>query len=355
MSDSPDSRDWPATGGGEALSVVIVIHDSADALERSLPPLLEQLRAGDELILCDNDSGDGGADLARRLAPRATIIAAGVNVGFAAGCNLGAERAGNELIVLLNPDVVVAAGWRDAIELPFRERRGWSAWQGLVTAEGGARLNSRGGTVHFSGIAWADGAGSARSAGPDCPTEVAFASGACLAIHRAVWRELDGFSDPYFLYHEDADLGLRLWLAGHRVGIEPRAVCDHDYDFDKGARKWRYLERNRWATILRTYPAKLLLLLAPALFATELALLVVAAFGGWLPQKLRANAEGLRRLPRLLRERRTIQAAAEIDARTFADHCLKPDLDSAYLGRASDSRLLKALLRTYWRATLSLL
>ena len=68
-------------------------------------------------------------------------------------------------------------------------------------------------------------------------------------------RRLGGFSAPYFLYHEDTDLGLRLHLAGLGVGIEPRAVCDHEYEFDKGSSKWRYLERNSWATIVRTYPA----------------------------------------------------------------------------------------------------
>ena len=57
---------------------------------------------------------------------------------------------------------------------------------------------------------------------------------------------------------------------------------------------------------------------APGLLATELALLVVAAAGGWLPQKLRANVEILRALPRLRRERRLIQAAARIDAAAFA-------------------------------------
>ena len=97
--------------------------------------------------------------------------------------------------------------------------------------------------------------------------------------------------DPFFLYHEDVDLSLRVRLAGGTLGVEPRARVDHDYEFDKGAAKWRYLERNRWATLIRTYPAALLALLAPGLLATELALVVVAAAGGWLPQKLRAWAE----------------------------------------------------------------
>lgn len=338
-----------------ALSAVIVTHDSAEALRSTLPPLLAELRADDELIVCDNASNDGTVSVLREFAPHAQIAEPGDNLGFAAGCNLAAARARNPLLLLLNPDVVVAPGFRDAIELPLVEGRDWSAWQGLVTDGGGARINSLGGVVHYTGIAWAGGAGSDRSAAPSLPGEVAFASGACLAIRREAWEALEGFSDDYFLYHEDADLGLRLWLAGHRVGIEPRAVCDHDYEFEKGAHKWRYLERNRWATVIRTYPGRLSAVLAPGLFATELALLVVAATGGWLPEKLKASGETLRALPRLRRERRTIQAAARIDAAEFARRCLTPDLGSAYLGAAGRSRGLRALLRAYWRLAARLL
>ena len=147
----------------------------------------------------------------------------------------------------------------------------------------------------------------------------------------------------------------RVRLAGHATGIEPRALCDHDYEFDKGAAKWRYLERNRWATVIRDYPGRLLAAVMPALLVTELALLLVAALGGWLPQKLGAWVDTARALPRLLRERREIQATRAVDVATFAGAALTADLDSEYLGRAGDSRLLGMLLRAYWRAATRLL
>jgi GT2 family glycosyltransferase len=339
------SRDDPSIP--PTLSVVIVTHDSAPSLRRSLPAIVAELRGGDELIVCDNGSADATADVVAELAPAATLLADAANPGFGAACNRGASRAAGDLLLFLNPDNVVASGFRDAIELPVTEGRGWDAWQGLVTDEEGARINSHGGVVHFTGIAWAGGAGAPRSAAPAAPREVAFPSGACLAIRRDAWTELGGFSEPYFLYQEDTDLGLRLHLAGRAVGVEPRAVSDHDYDFDKGPAKWRHLERNRWATIVRTYPARLLALLIPGLLATELVLLVVAAAGGWLPQKLRANVEILRALPRLRRERTLIQATARFDAAGFAA-ALTADLDSDFLGAASRSRYLRALLRGYW-------
>ena len=153
------------------------------------------------------------------------------------------------------------------------------------------------------------------------------------------------------MYCEDVDVSLRARLAGGRIGVEPGARVDHAYDFAKGAAKWRHLERNRWAVLVRDYPGALLALLAPALLATELALVVIAAAGGWLPAKLLAYGDTVRSLRRLLRERRTVQATRTVSAAEFA-RWLTPDLDSAYLGRAAALAPLRRVLRAYWRVVL---
>src|SRR5690606_6019201 len=108
--------------------------------------------------------------------------------------------------------------------------------------------------------------------GTSCRRAVGFASGACLALPRRAWEALGGFSPDFFMYHEDVDLSLRMRLIGGRVGVDPAARVHHDYAFAKGPAKWRALERNRWATIVRCYPGPLLAAVAPALLALELAL-----------------------------------------------------------------------------------
>lgn len=324
-------------------------------MRRSLPALAGQLAEGDELIVVDNGSSDATTALVSELVPRARLIEAGANLGFAAGCNLGAEAASGDLLVLLNPDAVPAPGFRDAIVRPAAEGRGWAAWMGLVTAEGGRVVNTEGGVVHFTGLAWAGGAGRRLDSGPAPQArEVGFASGACLAIPLGTWREAGGFPESFFLYEEDVDLSLRLRLAGGRLGIEPEAVVDHDYEFAKGPAKWRYLERNRWAMVLRTYPAPLLVLAAPALLLTELALIPASMAGGWGRQKLRAVTEGLAALPRVLRERRAIQARRTITSAEFAAG-LTPELSSPYLGAVTRVTPLRWALRAYWSLVRALL
>ena len=336
------------------LSVIVVTHNSREALVRTLPPLLDQTGPEDELVIVDNASSDGTPEVVVAMAPEAKLIRSNVNEGFAAACNLGAEAAGGDLLLLLNPDAQPAEGFCQSIRTPLREGRGWAAWMGLVTAEGGSVINTSGGVVHFTGLGWAGQAGEPLAHAPAAPREVAFVSGACLAIRRETWSRHGGFDSGFFLYHEDVDLSLRLRLVGERLGLEPSARVDHDYEFAKGELKWRLLERNRWATLVRTYPGTLLALLAPALAATEVALVPISVAGGWGRQKLLATLDTVRALPRLARERRAIQATRLISAGEFAAY-LTADLSSSYLGRPAGSALIRWVLRLYLRIVLALL
>jgi GT2 family glycosyltransferase len=335
------------------LSVLIISWNSRDELSRTLPAVNAELADGDELIVVDNDSADGSAELVRALAPNAHLLASGHNAGFAGACNEGAKLASGELLVILNPDAAPLPGWGTAIRLPWLEERGWVAWQALVADHGGERINSAGNPVHFTGIVWAGGHGRPISEAPPVG-EVTYLSGACLAIPRAIWEAADGFPEQFFLYHEDVDLCMRLRLAGGVLGIEPTAVVDHEYEFGAREHKWLWLERNRWAFLIRIYPTWLLVLIAPALIATELALIPVSIAAGWGRQKLEAILEILSWIPRLLRERREVQATRSVSTAEFAGW-LTPDLDSPFIPPFARSRPARLALRGYWRLVLWLL
>jgi GT2 family glycosyltransferase len=330
-----------------SLSVVVVAWNSRKELDRTIPALLPELRDGDELIVVDNASDDDTAAAVLTQAPEARIVTMGRNVGFAAGCNAGAEAARGDLLVVLNPDAAPLPGFGAAIRRPWIEGRGWAAWQALVAEEGATRINSWGNPVHFTGIVWAGGHGRPIAEAP-AAGEVISLSGACLAIPVETWRQVGGLPERFFLYHEDVDISLRLRLRGDTLGIEPTAVVAHDYEFGGRDQKWRWLERNRLAFLIRIYPAPLLLLLAPAFLATELALLLVSSSAGWGRQKLRADWEVLRWLPRLLLERRRIQRTRAVSSAEFASW-LSVDLDSPFIPAAARSLPVRLPLHAYWR------
>ncbi len=333
--------------GAPSLSVLVVTFNERALVERCLPPLVAQLREGDELIVADNASTDGTVAAVERVAPAATVIRMPANEGYMPACNAAAARASGDILITLDADVIPAPDFCDAIRRPADERRGWAGWMGLVTMSGGRLVNTSGGVSHFTGLSWTGQLEEPVEVAPGEPREVAFASGACLAMARDAWLRTPGFPPEYFLYFDDVDWSFRARLGGGIIGIEPRARVDHLYDFRKRHVKWRLLERNRWATVIRTYPRELLALTLPALLAAEVGMPLVAARGGWLGEKLAADLDVVRWLPRLLAERREIQRHRAISAAEFADH-LTADLGSPLFGRVGRSRALRTLMRAYW-------
>ncbi len=315
----------------------------------SLPALLDALglqrSPGDRVVVVDNASDDGSAAYAlSRNDVVDEVVENTRNDGFAGAANVGAARVQQDIVLLLNPDAIPAPGCLDAL------RRGpdaWAAWMGLVLLPDG-RVNTAGNDAHYLGFGWAGRFGVDAAGIEVAPKPVGFLSGACLAVRREHWESMDGFPPDFFMYLEDTDLSHRLRLAGLPFGLVPAARVVHDYEFRKGGSKWCHLERNRWLTVIRTYPGPLLLPVIPAMLAIEPLMIVVAWRGGWGREKLRAMGEVLAALPRVLGERRHVQARRVVTSSAFATG-LVADLDSPFLGAIGESPLVRILLRAYWR------
>jgi N-acetylglucosaminyl-diphospho-decaprenol L-rhamnosyltransferase len=336
------------------MAVVVVCHNSAEDLPRVLQALGPQLEPADEVVIVDNASTDGTVAAARAALPSATVIEPGRNLGFAGGCHAGARASRSPLLLFLNPDAVPSAGCLTALRAAANTQTHWGAWQALVMMADGQQVNTDGNLVHWLGFGWAGGLGRQVTEIDTRPREVGFASGAALVVRREAWDLAGGFYEPYFMYGEDLDLGLRLRLAGWDSGVVPTARVAHAYSFDKGEYKWFFLERNRWWTVLGAYPGRLLALALPALLAFEIALLLVAWQGGWIGAKLRAQASVVRTLPRMLRRRREIQATRRIPVGVFAT-ALTASLDSPYLSAARRVPGAATLQAAYWRAVRAVL
>jgi N-acetylglucosaminyl-diphospho-decaprenol L-rhamnosyltransferase len=330
-----------------SFAVVVVTYNSADSVRRNLIALAKQLRSGDEVVVVDNSSTDGTPDAVRAAMPEARVLEQQRNVGFAAGCNVGAAATTALVLLFLNPDAQPMPGCLDALRRTALEQPRWGAWQALVTMDGGRSINTAGNVAHFLGMGWAGRCGQPVTEAPRERTEVDFASGAALVVRREAWECVDGFEARYFMYGEDLDLSLRLRSVGWAVGLEPDAVVEHDYEFVKGDRKWFLLERNRWWTVLSDYPAALLALLLPALVAAELALIAMAARGGWLRAKLASQATAFRELPSIARRRHVVQASRTVPAAELARH-LSASFESPYLAGLQRRAGLDRMQRAYW-------
>ena len=142
--------------------------------------------------------------------------------------------------------------------------------------------------------------------------DTAAVSGAALLVHRDAFLQVGGLCPAFFMYVDDTDMAWRMRLSGRRVRYCPEAVVVHEYEFEKGPHKWFYLERNRAWALLANLRLRTLLLLAPALAATEAMVLGRAISQGWPAEKARAWVSLLGKSGQLIRWRRAVQAGRHV-------------------------------------------
>ena len=93
------------------VSILIVTYQCGAEARNCLASIYEHTDGVDfEVVVLDNASRDGTAEMVRSEFPQARLLALDENVGFAAGVNRAAEEAEGEYLFLLNPDTVVHEG-----------------------------------------------------------------------------------------------------------------------------------------------------------------------------------------------------------------------------------------------------
>jgi GT2 family glycosyltransferase len=266
--------------------------------------------------------------------PGATVLRPGRNIGFTGGCNLAAEHATQPWLFFLNPDAQAAP---DCIERLLAAADPHTAIAGAQVLLPDGRVNAGDNPVHVTGLSWSGRYLEPAEHGP--PRDAAAVSGAALMARAEPFRALGGHCPAFFLYVDDTDLAWRARLAGWRVVFVPEATVSHEYTFDKGARKWQYLEHNRLWMVLSNYSARTLLVLAPLLLASEVGIALQARGEGWWPQKVAAWRQLLTGRRELARWRRRVQAGRSVGDREIVaamrGQMHTPVVESALLDRVN--------------------
>ena len=329
----------------EPASVVIVAYDTGAALSRCLESLAAAGDAVLEVVVVNNGRSGSEIEEAERR-PHVRLVSPGRNLGFAAGCNVGASHARGAVLLFLNPDTVVAPDAVDALAAALGDRSVGIAMPRLRLLDEPGLLNSAGNVVHVSGLAWPGGyrlpADEVREL-----RDVPYASGAALAVRRDVFEELGGFTDELFLYQEDLELSWKARMRGLRVVLDPRADVYHEYAYALDPEKLYFLERNRLVFVLSAFSARLLLVAAPVLVSVELAMPLLAWRQGWLGKKAAGWAWCVRNARWLARHRRATQRLRRVPDRELAEH-LTPVLDPAMVAVPRAVQALNPLVARYW-------
>lgn len=293
-----------------AITAVVVSFGDTAASSRAIESLLEQSLAPIEVLVVDNDPGGATARAlaADRISPDMRIVHSGANLGYTRAANLAARQARGEWLFFLNPDAIASKDCLERLLEAVDDADVAIVGAQVLLPDG--RINAGENPINIAGISWSGEYGCPRERGP--ARDTAAVSGAALLARRDAFMELGGLCPYFFMYVDDTDLAWRMRLSGRRVRYCPEAVVVHDYEFEKGAHKWFYLERNRAWALLSNLQLRTLALLSPVLVITEAFIVIRAISEGWLTEKLRAWASLIAHVPALIRWRRAVQITRDV-------------------------------------------
>ena len=253
--------DWPALQSNAAardrdlVSIVVPVHGQPELTAACLASLYGT-EAGRkfELILVDNGSDPVTAALLDRCVSshvNARLVRNWENLNFALGCNLGFANSKGGIVVFLNNDTRVQAGWLRALTSPLENAAVGAVQPKLLFPNGtiqafGTVVGERSHVPYELYRGLPGDAPHLRK-----PRTLAMISGACLAIGAEDFAALHGF-DPIFINgQEDNDLCLRLKTRlGKTCRVEPSSVVIHHEGGTPGRGRFSYGNRQtfvgRW-------------------------------------------------------------------------------------------------------------
>ncbi|HZL44247.1 MAG TPA: glycosyltransferase [Verrucomicrobiae bacterium] len=233
------------------VSVIIVTFNSADSIQACLDSVRAQTGVTSEIIVVDNASSDGTAEIARTAGVQ--VVANPENVGYGRANNQGVAASRGQHVHLLNPDsILVETTGLSRLCHALETQSHWGmAGNRILSADGTSETHPSTGYpaqrhVHrdFSRL----------------PGRIAWVSGASMIIRRRVYDKLGGFDPSFFLYSEETDLCLRLRELGYEIGfVEDVTVRHRGGGSEQGGDPYAVCERKMNGLLLfrqKHYPVK---------------------------------------------------------------------------------------------------
>jgi N-acetylglucosaminyl-diphospho-decaprenol L-rhamnosyltransferase len=232
------------------LGIVVVSWNTRDLLRDCLKSVQASESVTYRVIVVDNASADGSADMVRQAFPDVMVIANDDNRGFPAANNQGFRALGFELgcgddvpryALALNPDTVLPPdALHDMVAYMDADERIGAAGPKLIMLDGKLDTACRRSfpTPELS-FYWMIGLSRlfphSRRFGrynmtyldPDQETEVDSVVGAFMVVRRAAIQRVGLFDETFFMYGEDLDWAYRIKQAGWIVMYNPRVTVTH--------------------------------------------------------------------------------------------------------------------------------
>lgn len=212
------------------LSVIIVSYNVRDYLREAVSSVIRASESIDsEMIIVDNCSDDGSAEMVSLEFPEVKVIRSEMNEGFAAACNRGILSSTGMFILILNPDTLVEpTTLTTAVSFMKDNPEAGAAGARMTDGEGTFLPESKRGFpspltsfFRFTGMGKLFPRSSFFNAYylgniPDdkrCRADIL--TGAFMLIRREALDKSGLFDTSFFMYGEDIDLSWRIVRAGY--------------------------------------------------------------------------------------------------------------------------------------------
>ncbi len=249
---------------GTRIAILVLTLDQRESTERVLESLSGERSPGVEILVWDNGSSDGTAEVVRERFPGVTVHRSEVNLGVAGGRNAAArlarERFDPTHLLFLDNDMVVSPGFVRALVEPFRTDATVGQTQAkLRFMDRPEFLNDGGGFRVSWWLARTEPVGfGERDLGQRDEVRPCLSCGGAMLVRADLFFELKGFDEAFNPFGpEDLDFSLRVWKAGRRVLYVPGAMAYHAVTntFEGGRYTERYARHKarNWLILMRRH------------------------------------------------------------------------------------------------------
>lgn len=217
------------------VAVLVLNWNGRTLLQQFLPSWLAHIPDYADLIIVDNGSTDDSVSFLQEHYRDVHLLAFEENLGFAGGYNRAIEELDYQTVILLNSDVELTSGWLDQPMQLLNSSPEIAAVQPTLRAQRSPKdfeyAGAAGGFIDRLGYPFCRGRifdtiEEDRGQYADS-VDLFWASGACLIIRRAVYREVGGLDTLFFAHQEEIDLCWRLNARGWRIVSAPQSIVYH--------------------------------------------------------------------------------------------------------------------------------
>ncbi len=217
------------------VAVVILNWNGEAMLRRFLPTVVRYSCDEAEIWVADNASDDASVQLLHEHFPSVRLIQLDKNYGFAEGYNRALAQIEAEYYVLLNSDVEVTHHWLTPLVEYMDAYPDVAACQPKLLSEANRDYfeyaGASGGFIDRYGYPFCRGrifnTVEEDNGQYDYIIDILWATGACMLIRSADYREAHGLDGRFFAHNEEIDLCWRLRQRGRRIVCIPESEVYH--------------------------------------------------------------------------------------------------------------------------------